>query len=89
MLAEAQAPCQCHSLLPAPLRRRGLQPVGRLDEDTTGLLLLTDDGTLIHRLTSPKHHVPKVYEVQCKHEVDTKQVAALLAGVVLRTTRSR
>jgi 16S rRNA pseudouridine516 synthase len=57
--------------------------VGRLDEDTTGLLLLTDDGTLIHRLTSPKHHVPKVYEVQCKHEVDTKQVAALLAGVVL------
>jgi 16S rRNA pseudouridine516 synthase len=71
------------SLLPAPLRRRGLQPVGRLDEDTTGLLLLTDDGTLIHRLTSPKHHVPKVYEVQCKHEVDAKQVAALLAGVVL------
>jgi 16S rRNA pseudouridine516 synthase len=71
------------SLLPAPLRRRGLQPVGRLDEDTTGLLLLTDDGTLIHRLTSPKHHVPKVYEVQCKHEVDAKQLAALLAGVVL------
>ena len=51
------------SLLPAPLRRRGLQPVGRLDEDTTGLLLLTDDGSLIHRLTSPRHHVPKVYEV--------------------------
>lgn len=71
------------SLLPAPLRRRGLQPVGRLDEDTTGLLLLTDDGTLIHRLTSPKHHVPKVYEVRCKHAVDEKQLAALLAGVVL------
>jgi len=71
------------SLLPAPLRRRGLQPVGRLDEDTTGLLLLTDDGSLIHRLTSPRHHVPKIYEVVCKHEVDSKQVAALLAGVVL------
>ncbi len=71
------------SLLPAPLRVRGVQPVGRLDEDTTGLLLLTDDGALIHRLTSPKHHVPKVYEVRCKHEVDGKQVAALLAGVVL------
>ena len=71
------------SLLPAPLRRRGLQPIGRLDEDTTGLLLLTDDGSLIHRLTSPRHHVPKVYEVVCKHEVDSKQVAALLAGVVL------
>ena len=54
------------SLLPAPLRVRGLQPVGRLDEDTPGLLLLTDDGALIHRLTSPKHHVPKVYEVTCK-----------------------
>lgn len=71
------------TLLPAPLRQRGVQPIGRLDEDTTGLLLLTDDGTLIHRLTSPKHHVPKVYEVRCKHEVDAKQIEALLAGVVL------
>jgi len=71
------------SLLPAPLRVRGVQPVGRLDEDTTGLLLLTDDGALIHRLTSPRHHVAKVYEVRCKHEVDAKQVTALLAGVVL------
>ncbi|HWH84984.1 MAG TPA: pseudouridine synthase, partial [Burkholderiaceae bacterium] len=51
------------SLLPPPLRVRGLQPIGRLDADTTGLLLLTDDGALIHRLTSPKKHVPKVYEV--------------------------
>ena len=71
------------SLLPAPLRVRGVQPVGRLDEDTTGLLLLTDDGALIHRLTSPRHHVPKVYEVRCKHPVDEAQLAALRAGVVL------
>ncbi len=71
------------SLLPPPLRTRGLQPVGRLDEDTTGLLLLTDDGTLIHRLTSPKHHVPKVYEVVTKHAVDSAQIDRLLAGVVL------
>lgn len=71
------------SLLPAPLRTRGVQPVGRLDEDTTGVLLLTDDGTLIHKLTSPKHHVPKVYEVTAKHPVDEAQVARLLAGVVL------
>ena len=71
------------SLLPAPLRTRGVQPVGRLDEDTTGLLLLTDDGALIHRLTSPRHHVPKVYEVRCKHPVDEAQLAALRAGVVL------
>jgi 16S rRNA pseudouridine516 synthase len=71
------------SLLPAPLRNRGLQPVGRLDQDTTGLLLLTDDGALIHRLTSPKHHVPKVYEVTTKHPVDAQQVERLLTGVVL------
>ena len=70
-------------LLPPPLRNRGVQPVGRLDQDTTGLLLLTDDGTLIHRLTSPKHHVPKVYEVQTARPVEPGQVQRLLAGVVL------
>jgi len=72
-----------YSLLPPPLRRRDVQSIGRLDEDTTGLLLFTDDGALIHRLTSPKHHVPKVYEVGCKHPVDDAQVQQLLAGVVL------
>jgi len=71
------------SLLPLPLRNRGVQPIGRLDEDTTGVLLLTDQGALIHRLTHPKHHVPKVYDVTTKHPVDDAQVAALLAGVVL------
>ena len=71
------------SLLPPPLRTRGLQSVGRLDADTTGLLLLTDDGVLIHRLTSPKHQVPKVYDVTCKHEMTDAQVKKLLAGVVL------
>ena len=71
------------SLLPPPLCKRGVQPVGRLDQDTTGLLLLTDSGPLIHRLTSPKHHVPKVYEVGTRHAVDDAQVAALRAGVVL------
>jgi 16S rRNA pseudouridine516 synthase len=71
------------SLLPPPLRARGVQPIGRLDADTTGVLLLTDDGALIHRLTSPKHHVPKVYEVQCKHAIEPCQVEQLLHGVVL------
>ncbi len=71
------------SLLPAPLRQRGVQPVGRLDQDTTGLLLLTDDGTLIHRLTSPKHHVAKVYEVLTKHPVAADLPAQLMAGVLL------
>ncbi len=78
-----------YTLLPAPLRTRGggaaagVQAVGRLDQDTTGLLLLSDDGKFIHRLTSPRHHVPKVYEVQLKHALDERQLSRLLAGVVL------
>jgi 16S rRNA pseudouridine516 synthase len=71
------------SLLPAPLVTRGVQPVGRLDEDTTGLLLLSDDGQFIHRLISPRHKVTKVYEVTAKHPVDEAQIGALLAGVQL------
>jgi 16S rRNA pseudouridine516 synthase len=71
------------SLLPTPLRLRGLQPIGRLDEDTTGLLLLTDDGELNHRLTSPKWHAPKVYRVSCKHELAPDATQRLLSGVVL------
>jgi 16S rRNA pseudouridine516 synthase len=71
------------SLLPLPLRVRGLQPVGRLDEDTTGLLLMTDDGALIHRLTSPKKHVPKVYEIGTIDAVTPKQIDELLHGVIL------
>ncbi len=71
------------SLLPPPLRRRGVQPVGRLDADTTGLLLATDDGALLHRLTSPKHHVAKVYEVTTKHPVDDALLDRLREGVVL------
>ena len=79
-----------YTLLPAPLRQRpnrqnmpGVQAIGRLDQDTTGLLLLSDDGAFIHRMSSPRKHVPKVYEVTTKHPVDQEQVARLLAGVVL------
>jgi 16S rRNA pseudouridine516 synthase len=62
---------------------QGVQAVGRLDQDTTGLLLLTDDGKFIHRMSSPKHHMPKVYEVTTKHEITAQQVEKLLSGVVL------
>ena len=79
-----------YTLLPSPLRLRpqkaavqGVQAVGRLDQDTTGMLLLTDDGKFIHRMSSPRHHVPKVYEVTVKHPLDTRQVDLLLSGVVL------
>ena len=79
-----------YTLLPSPLRLRpqkaavqGVQAVGRLDQDTTGLLLLTDDGKFIHRMSSPKHHMPKVYEVTTKHNISEQQIEKLLAGVVL------
>ncbi|MEO8418026.1 MAG: 16S rRNA pseudouridine(516) synthase [Methylophilaceae bacterium] len=71
------------SLLPPPLLERGVQCIGRLDEDTTGLILLSDDGQFIHRMSSPKWKVPKVYEVTAKHAVDAAQVAELLKGVQL------
>ncbi len=71
------------TLLPPPLRQRGVQCVGRLDQDTTGLLLLTDDGALLHRLTSPKHHVPKLYRASVKHPLDEAQLRLLRDGVVL------
>ena len=71
------------SLIPSPLRKRNVQPVGRLDVDTTGLLLLTDDGALLHRLIHPKRHVPKCYIATCKHAITEKMLAQLLEGVVL------
>ena len=70
-------------LLPQPLITRGVQPIGRLDQDTTGLLLLTDDGVLNHRLSSPKHHVPKVYHVTTSEPVTDTLIERLLNGVVL------
>ncbi len=70
-------------LLPLPLRERGVQPIGRLDEDTTGLLLITDDGQLNHVLSSAKRKVPKVYLATTRHPVDQAQVDQLLAGVQL------
>jgi 16S rRNA pseudouridine516 synthase len=70
-------------LLPLPLRERGVQPIGRLDEDTTGLLLITDDGQLNHQLSSGKRKVPKVYLATVKHALDAAQIQQLLAGVLL------
>jgi 16S rRNA pseudouridine516 synthase len=70
-------------LLPVQLRERDVQPIGRLDEDTTGLLLITDDGQLNHVLSSAKRKVPKVYLANTKHPVTEEQRAQLLAGVLL------
>ena len=79
-----------YGLLPSALRQRpaktglqGVQAVGRLDQDTTGMLLMSDDGQFIHRMSSPKHHVPKVYELTTEDALDEKVVDRLLRGVVL------
>lgn len=70
-------------LLPPELRRRGLSPVGRLDKDTEGLLLLTNDGQLTHRLLSPKSHVDKVYYARVDGALTPDDIAAFAAGMTL------
>lgn len=71
------------SLLPDYLLRRGVQCVGRLDQDTTGLLLFSDDGRFIHDHTSPKKQIGKSYQVTCKHAFTSELIEQLLAGVQL------
>ena len=70
-------------LLPEHLRRVGLFPVGRLDKDTEGLLLLTNDGPLGHRLLTPARHVDKVYFVRAAGRLDEEDAAAFRAGMML------
>ncbi len=71
------------TLFPEQFMERDLQPVGRLDHDTTGLLLLSDDGAFIHAQSSPKRHVPKVYRATTARPVTATLVAALKSGVQL------
>ncbi|GAB3414907.1 pseudouridine synthase [Massilia agilis] len=71
------------TLLPEQFTWREVQPVGRLDHDTTGLLLMSDDGAFIHAQSSPKRHVPKVYQATTAEPVTPALVEQLLAGVQL------
>lgn len=71
------------TLLPEQFGWRDVQPVGRLDHDTTGLLLLSDDGAFIHAQSSPKRHVPKLYLATTADAVTDELIARLLAGVQL------
>lgn len=73
-------------LVPVPER---VYPVGRLDSDSEGLVLLTNDGGLAHRLTHPRHSVPKVYEVWVRGEVTQSAVSRLLQGVTLEDGLAR
>lgn len=70
-------------LLDPRLQRLGLFPCGRLDKDTLGLLILTNDGELAHRLLSPKHHAPKVYRWESAEPLSEEAAERLRAGVEL------
>lgn len=70
-------------LLPRELQKQGLFPVGRLDKDTEGLLLLTNEGGLAHDLLSPKKHVEKEYYVQVEGTLTERDCEAFAAGLVL------
>ena len=80
---EPQHHLSVFSLLPVQLAARGVQCVGRLDEDTTGLLLLSDDGQFVHAYTSPKRKVPKTYLATTRYALDERQLRALGEGVLL------
>ena len=72
-----------YGLLPQPLIERGIQCVGRLDWDTTGLLLLSDDGQFIHKMTSPKKNIGKIYDITTAEPITQQQIDHLLNGVIL------
>jgi len=76
-----------YRLLPPRWRRRNPQitSIGRLDKDTTGLLLLTDQSVLVHRLTSPKHKVPKVYRAIFARELSAELIPLFASGTLLLT----
>ena len=71
------------SFVPSELFRKGMFPVGRLDKDTTGLLIITDDGDFAHRLISPSHHVYKTYEATLESDISEEQLNTLRQGAVL------
>ncbi|KYQ83607.1 16S rRNA pseudouridine(516) synthase [Acinetobacter sp. NRRL B-65365] len=75
------------SLFPEILLHRGIQCVGRLDQDTTGLLLLTDNGQFLQALTHPRKHVPKVYHVTTADLITPEQIQGLQQGVELRNEK--
>ena len=79
--SDGRAPTVC-DLIPPELRR-GLGPVGRLDKDAEGLVLLTTDGQLAHRLMSPRHHCEKIYRVVCEGRLEETAGESFRAGIAL------
>ncbi len=70
-------------LLPEPLQRRGLFPAGRLDIDTEGFVLITDDGDFAHKMLSPKCHVPKTYQAVLEHGISGEETERFCSGLIL------
>ena len=71
-------------LIPLTLRRKNLQPVGRLDKDSTGMLLFTDDGQLAHQIISSRSHTPKYYHVTLARPWEPVYADAIAAGITLK-----
>ena len=71
------------------VKQKDVYPAGRLDHDSEGLLLLTDDGVLAHKLTDPRHKEPKTYLVQVDGQVTDEAIASLRRGVVLNDGPTR
>ncbi len=70
-------------LLPEEISRKNIFPAGRLDKNTLGLLLLTNDGVLAHRMLSPKHHVEKKYRFEVDHELTDQEKSRIEKGIAL------
>ena len=70
-------------LVPEDLRGRNLFPAGRLDRDTTGLMIITDDGVLAHNILAPKKHVQKIYHVELDIPLNDEMIEGFKAGVEL------
>ena len=70
-------------LLPPDARRKGLFPAGRLDKDTHGMVLITDDGDFAHRMLSPKHHIPKTYHARLDKPLTEEMAQAFRDGPTL------
>lgn len=71
-------------LVPENLYRDGLFPAGRLDGDTTGFVLITDDGDFAHRILSPKNHIEKTYHALLEHRLTQEDISCFLSGVELK-----
>lgn len=70
-------------LVPENLKRNGLFPAGRLDKDTTGMMIITDDGEFAHNILAPRKHIKKTYRVVIDKEIDEKMIKQFEKGIVL------